>query len=139
MGKDKWFWMPHTGHFILGHRCRFHLNTYVNGYIISTVGELWNDRIIREIHAGIYDPQWLLKNEHLKGDYFDTAYFNKFGFEEIACGIKYETMVFSAEKSTVQCCPYIISAGSDIDLAGYNDAGEAYKGHLRLCKQYDKK
>ena len=32
--------MPHAGHFICGARCQFKLNTYVNGYIISTVGEL---------------------------------------------------------------------------------------------------
>jgi hypothetical protein len=35
-----WIWMPHAGHFICGHLCEFKLNTYVNGYIISTVGEL---------------------------------------------------------------------------------------------------
>lgn len=41
MSKDKWIWMPHAGHFICGHKCRFKLNTYVNGYIVSTVGELY--------------------------------------------------------------------------------------------------
>lgn len=31
--------MPHAGHFIGGNSCSFHLNTHVNGYIVSTVGE----------------------------------------------------------------------------------------------------
>jgi len=31
--------MPHAGHFCGASLCRFRLNTYVNGYIISTVGE----------------------------------------------------------------------------------------------------
>lgn len=40
MKKDRWIWMPHTGHFISGHLCKFTLNTYVGGYIVSTVGEI---------------------------------------------------------------------------------------------------
>ena len=78
--------MPHAGHFILGRECQFRLNTYVGKYIVSTVGELWNDRQIREIHASVFDPEWLKKNKHLKGDYFDAAYFKEFGFEKIGCG-----------------------------------------------------
>ena len=27
--KDKWIWMPHAGHLIVGNDCRFHLNTKV--------------------------------------------------------------------------------------------------------------
>lgn len=37
--EEKIVWMPHHGHFIGGNWCRFKLNTYVNGFIISTVGE----------------------------------------------------------------------------------------------------
>lgn len=40
MERDKWVWMPHAGHFILGHKCQFRLCTYVGKYIVSTVGEL---------------------------------------------------------------------------------------------------
>ena len=40
MKKENWVWMPHVGHFIMGHECRFRLNTYVGGYVVSTVGEL---------------------------------------------------------------------------------------------------
>lgn len=37
MKEENWVWMPHGGHFILGHMCRFRLNTYVGKYIVSTV------------------------------------------------------------------------------------------------------
>lgn len=38
--KQDWIWMPHPGHFICGYKCQFKLCTYVNGYIVSTVGEM---------------------------------------------------------------------------------------------------
>lgn len=40
--KSKWIWMPHAGHLIVGYMCRFHLNTRIEKYIISTVGEYPN-------------------------------------------------------------------------------------------------
>jgi len=138
MSKDKWIWMPHTGHLIVGNQCRFHLNTYVNGYIISTVGEWWPERSSREIHAKVHDPKWLTENIHLRGDYFDAAYFKRFGFEEIGCDRIYETMVFNAMKSKDKCCPYKMKNPSCIDFDGYNDEGDAYKGHLKMCNKYDK-
>ena len=46
---SEWLWMPHTAHFICGKECQFHLATYVNGVIVSTVGELWFDSQVREI------------------------------------------------------------------------------------------
>ena len=49
--KDKWVWMGHAGHFICGHDCRFHMATRVGKYLVSTVGELWPSRAVREIHA----------------------------------------------------------------------------------------
>jgi hypothetical protein len=39
MKKNRWVHMPHPGHFIGGPDCRFHLNTYVGKYIVSTGGE----------------------------------------------------------------------------------------------------
>ena len=139
MTKDKWIWMPHAGHFICGDRCRFHLSTYVGKYIVSTIGEMWSERGPREIHAGVYDPQWLEENKHLKGDVFDSAYMKKFGYEEIGAGRKYETMVFKAKKTTDKCCPWQMVSGNDLDADGYNDAGEAYKGHLKMCKKWSNK
>jgi len=136
--KDKWIWMPHAGHFILGNKCRFHLNTYVGKYIVSTVGELWNDADIRRIYAGIYDKEWYAKNQFKKGDNFDSAYFEKFGYEELGIERTYETMVFRAKKSEHKCCPYERIAG-EIDFDGYKSADDAYSGHLKMCKKWANK
>lgn len=139
MKKSKWIWMPHAGHFICAKDCRFFLNTYVGKYIVSSVGELWLERGSREIHAKVYDPIWLQKNIHLNGDVFDYAYMNKFGYEEVGCGRKYETMVFRAKKSKDKCCPYEIIVSKNVDSEGYNIAEDTYKGHLKMCDKWSKK
>jgi hypothetical protein len=135
--KKDWVWMPHAGHFICSKDCEFKLNTYVNGYIVSTVGEMWPERAVREIHAQVHNPEWLSQNRHLRGDDFDSAYMKKFGYEEIGYGRKYETMVFKAKKSKHKCCPYEMVSGSEIDSDGYNKPEDAYAGHLKLCNKYD--
>jgi hypothetical protein len=139
MKKDRWVWQPHPGHFICSRWCRFKLNTYVGGYLVSTVGEMWLERGSREIHAKIYDPAWYAENVHRKGDDFDHEYMKKFGYEEIGCGRKYETMVFKARKSGHQCCPYEADVTHDVDMQGYNDAAAAAKGHLALCEKWSKR
>lgn len=131
--------MPHPGHFICAHNCRFHLNTYVGKYIVSTVGELWPERGSREIHAEVHDPQWLAENVHLKGDYFDVAYMKKFGYEKVGCDRKYETMVFRAIKSNNKCCPYCIDVSDEFDFRGYNKDEDAVRGHMMLCKKWSRK
>lgn len=138
MKKDKWIWMPHAGHFILGDKCKFHLNTYVGTYIVSTVGELWNDQAIRRITAGIQDKEWYAQNHQLLGDNFDAAYFNKFGYEKLGAWGTYETMVFKARKSKNKCCPYEIIACEDIECERYDDPEKARAGHMKLCKKYAK-
>ena len=101
-----WIWMPHPGHFICSSQCRFIMNTCVGKYIVSTVGEWWPDRGQREIHAKIYDPAWFAEHHALLGDNFDREYKKKFGYEDIGCDRKYETMVFKSRKSGHKCCPY---------------------------------
>lgn len=110
--------MPHSGHLIVGSDCRFHLNTYVDGYIISTVGEWWPERRAREIHAQIHDP--------------------KFDYEEIGAGRKYETMVFKAKKSNNKCCAYTASNWEALYFDGYNAAYEAVEGHYKMCEEWAK-
>lgn len=139
MKKDKWIWMPHAGHFICGNDCRFHLCTYVGKYIVSTVGELWPDRAVQEIHAQIRDAKWYQENKNLKGDEFGTQYFSRFGWQEIGYGRTYETMVFKAKKSDNGCCPYEIADCTELDASGYNDPTDAYKGHIYLCKKWSEK
>lgn len=112
MKKEKWFWMGHAGLLRVSDSCRFHLNTYVGKYIVSTVGE--------------YVPSYKLP---------DVG--RKIGLNRL-----YETMVFKACKtkdSTIKCCPYEVLDYMDIDFAGYNTAEEAQKGHLRLCQKWSVK
>ena len=107
--KENWVWMPQCGHFIGGSSCRFHLNTYVGGYIISTVGE--------------YAPH---------GESFGN--FVALGIDRL-----YETMVFEAnreQEADAQCCPWTIDVSKEVDMEGYNDPALAYKGHLKLCRKW---
>ena len=133
MNKNKWIWMPPAGHFILGNRCQFRLNTYVGKYIVSTVGEYLPDEGIREI---------LNKTRNLElqgmGDEREADFLKKNGWEKVGYNRKYETMVFKAKKSNFKCCPFTIKLG-EIEMNGYNDAESAYRGHLKMCNKYAKK
>lgn len=111
MSREDWIWMPHAAHFICGYRCMFRLATYVNGVIISTVGEQvdsWSD--------------------------YDKGIFQDVGFER-----KYEAMVFKAKKSGNRCCPYrIVDPGNPLDFRAYKSNGMAMRGHYLLCEKWDK-
>lgn len=136
MSKADWIWMPHAGHFICGHDCRFRLNTYVNGYIVSTVGEYWPDRQIRLIKA-----QVRMIEIPGRGDEWDRNYFKKLGYEQIGYDRLYETMVFKAKKAEHNlCCPFIADhdAESMEQFGSYNTAEDAYKGHIEICEVMDK-
>ena len=149
MSKQDWIWMGHPGHLCIAHWCRFHMNTYVNGYIISTVGEHFPPADVRRIyltsrqnfpHLGD-DRKRLSKEEYesacqLQGDAFDQWYLQKFGFEEIGLNRLYESMVFKAEKSDLTCCPWTI-CGDDVDMEGYMTVDGAFKGHYDLCEKWD--
>jgi hypothetical protein len=154
-----WIWMPHAGHLCIAYMCRYHLNTYVNGYIVSTVGEYLPPydalRILLETRIRYpklsFDADGnLIRDEipedlrekilALKGDAFEGAYLKVFGFEELGLNRTYETMVFKAEKNedaSSQCCPWRAS-GSCLDMEGYNDAVSAYQGHIELCEKWAK-
>lgn len=131
--RANWEHMPHAGHLIIGQDCRFHLNTKVGKYIVSTVGEYFPDEGIREIFA---------KSRRVKlegmGDARRADYMRKIGYEDIGLDRKYETMVFRAQKSERDCCPWEMKSPSNIDMRGYNDPGEARKGHIAMCRKYAK-
>lgn len=130
--RKDWVWMPHPGHFICAFDCRFRLNTRVGDYIISTVGEMFPDYRIREITAQVLD----IKLTGL-GDDRDRDYMKKIGYEEIGYNRKYETMVFYAQEGEVDCCPWRADTDKgEVDMEGYNDPTDAYKGHLELCEKY---
>ena len=123
-------YMPHPGHFICAKNCRFFLNTYINGYIVSTVGEMVPDSIVRAIYRKSRG-----RETTLQGD----AEEREFGFEEIGCDRLYETMVFKAKKSKHRCCPWEMCGGDNLDFNGYNNAVKAYRGHLKMVNKYQRK
>lgn len=153
-----WVFMPHAGHLCISHMCRFHLNTYVNGFIVSTVGEYLPPidclKILLESRIRfpklIIDDEGKVKSEaipeeiknkllSLKGDYFELAYLKTFGYEELGLNRTYETMVFRAKKNddpTSQCCPWAQN-GDSLDMEGYNDPSSAYQGHMNMCYKYE--
>lgn len=139
ISKEKWKWFGSAGHFICAHLCRFHLTTQVGKYLISTVGEMWQEEAVRRIFAKIRDREWLRKNKHLKGDYFDVAYMKRFGFEKIRCDRLYETMVFKADKvcKIKECnCGIPSINGHELDFLPANTSGEAAQNHMSLCEKY---
>ena len=139
---DEWKWYGNAAHFICGSSCRFHMVTLVAKYIVSTVGQYWPERSVREIHASIHDSQWFSINRVLQGDDFDNAYMKKFGYEEIGYNRTFETMVFIAGKPCMykSChCGLPSIDPSEKEFAGFNNAGDATKGHYKLCKKWASK
>lgn len=117
--------MPHAGHFICGHMCQFHRNTYVNGYIVSTVGE--------------YTPHHVFKKRGGERVLETRSDRDAFAFEELGYGRLYETMVFKAIRAPAnerQCCPWRHESGENIDFEGYNDAALANAGHEEMVAKW---
>lgn len=161
MNKEEWIWMPHAGHFCGGNECRFRLNTYVNGYIVSTVGEYLppldtlkslveiknkhgkfeideKGKLTRKTYMTPEEMEFFMS---LKGDALENAYLYYFGYYEIGLGRTYETMVFLAKKqddSNYQCCPWI-AHGDFLILKEYTDAVSAFQGHMTICEEFSKK
>lgn len=129
---DDWVWMPHAGHFIGSNYCRFHLATYIHGYLISTVGEYFPSDGVREIICQT-------RGIHLegRGEEREEDFLNKVGFEKIGYDRTYETMVFKAKLlDEHSCCPYRAEDLIDVDFAGYNDPADAYLGHIKMCRKW---
>lgn len=153
MSRDKWIWMPHAGHFICAKWCRFVLNTYVNGYIVSTVGELLLPESERRgilesrvsMGLGVYSKEEIetfKKVLEFKGDAFDDVYIPLLGFEDIGFRSKYETMVFLAKRADdgEECCPWRADFGaSDFKTEHYDTARDAREGHYEICDEFDEK
>lgn len=130
---DKWVWMGHAAHFILGHQCRFHLATYVGDFIVSTVGEYLPDSAVRKILWETRRPGVPLK----RGDAGEAQYLEELGFEEIGYGRTFETMVFRAVAAPWDgCCPWRVADHSELDVRGYMTAADALYGHMDLCQEW---
>lgn len=105
---EKWKWYGMPGHLIVGDRCVHHLCTEVGQYLISTVGE--------------YRP------DHKKDR------------EEVGCGRFFETYVFKLGRKFKRCsCGCGVPTPSDmceIDSLPANDAINADKNHMKMCRKY---
>jgi hypothetical protein len=131
-----WEWFGHVGHLIVGQWCRFHLCTKVGPWLVSTVGEYVPDEAVREISCqsrGI-----VLEG---RGDDRLADYMRKVGFEDIGAGRKYETMVFrlGTERCSVASCACGMpqpSSWNELDGDGYNNAGDARRGHMAMCERW---
>lgn len=71
-------YMPHPGHFICSQYCRFFLNTYVNGYIVRTVGEYVPSEAVREAFA--QSRGFILEG---RGDARESDYIKKSGTNKL--------------------------------------------------------
>jgi len=108
MGASEWIWMPHAAHFIAANRCQFRLATYVNGVIVSTVGE--------------YRPG-------------DEGALRTIGLDRRYETMVFKALPADDE---CDACPYRIAVeAGEIDFEGYNTAGAAYDGHLAMCRKWE--
>jgi hypothetical protein len=133
--KSEWRWFGDAGHLIVGHDCRFHLCTKVGPWLISTVGKYFPDESLREITARIRGI--ILEG---KGDERRSDFLRKIGYEEIGADRLYETMVFRAgtpcDAEGCHCGMPIPDEFAELDFAGYNEAGEATRGHMDMCEKW---
>ena len=139
MTPTTWEWFGHAGHLIVGQDCRFHLCTLVGRYLVSTVGEYLPDSNVRETLAGCRGIT--LEGQ---GDARRADWMRKVGWEQVGCDRKYETMVFEVTKArcrtaTCGCGMPEVKSWSEVDFHGCNNAGEAWRAHLRLCKKWARK
>ena len=113
--------------------CRFHVATYVGRYIVSTVGECVPDAPTREIDATSRGLVLRGIGEERRTDWLEQCGYYKLGPNRI-----YETMVFTAKKQD-GCCPWRVSSLRELDMRDYNNATDAYRGHLALCAKWGAK
>lgn len=121
-----WRWFGFSGHLIVGRWCRFHLATQVGQYLVSTVGQYVHPRHGGDSEQG--DAAWLKDNPN---------------GEEIGYDRTYETMVFhTGEPCKTDGCGCGMPVPDDwgeLDSQGYNNPGDATRGHLVMCETWAKK
>lgn len=112
--ESEWEWFGLAGHFICADRCQFHMTTKVGNVLVSTIGQYYQNREDKEMTA-------------------------------IGCDRFFETMVFTAGErckiDTCQCNMPTIdwdAPGFEGAFEGYQTAGEATKGHMRMCHEWAK-
>ena len=133
--RKNWEWFGVPGHLIVSQDCRFHLCTLVGPWLVSTVGEWLPD----STSWHIYSDSRGVTIEGL-GDARRADFLNKVGFIEIGAGRKYETMVFATtgERCTAPDCNCglpVVADWSELDTDGYNERGDAHRGHYAMCEK----
>lgn len=131
--ESEWKWFGNAGHLIVGHDCRFHMCTMIGDIMVSTVGQYLPAEGVCEILATSRG-----KPLEGRGDARRADWLEKFGYEEIGAGRTFETMVlrvlpgvFCIAPNCGCGMPTIIP--SELETDGYNTAGEATGGHMRMC------
>lgn len=115
-----WKWFGFPAHFICAQWCRFHMATQIGDYIVSTVGQYIHPR--HSMGSERAEAKW--RQQHPNG-------------EEIGVDRFYETMVFKAGPvcASASCgCGLPEISGHELDFKGYQNAGEATRGHMEICK-----
>ena len=135
---ETWEWFGSAGHLIVGQDCRFHLATLVGPWWVSTVGEWLPDSGSWDIYA---DRKGGIPIG-LRGDERRNWFLKNVGSVEIGAGRKYETMVFRAdpehrcEQEECNCGQPDVLEWGEIDSDGYNERGDAQRGHYAMCKRW---
>ncbi len=106
---NSWVWLPHPAHFIGSDECRFRLATVVG-------------RKKKYIVSTV-------------GEYYTEGRLERLGADENSY---YETYVFEAIKSNISCCKYKIQVEKQVDGIRCENAKEANKNHIKMCKKWDK-
>ena len=129
---ETWEWFGSALHLIVGHDCRFHLGTLVGPWVVSTVGEWLPDSSSWDIYAE--SAGVTLRG---RGDDRRNQFLREVGYVEIGAGRKYETLVFRATGERCdrdECrCGHPEWSGSELDSDGYNERGDAQRGHYAMC------
>lgn len=107
IASENWKWLGHAGHFIGSRECRFHLNTQVGNWLISTVGEWHPNPDKPKVPIGSFDM------------FYETMVF-RLGRKACHCGCGARDPVNWIEE----------------DGTRYKTAAEATEGHLRMCNRY---
>lgn len=105
---EKWKWQGWAGHSIGNRPCRFHLNTVIGKYIVSTIGDYPSGDIEAE----------------------DPSHSNS--------GRLYETMVFKSmycDNIKCSCKGYVAEDFAELTSVGYNSLGDANAGHMTMCEK----
>lgn len=134
--QSEWRWFGKAAHLIVGNDCRFHLATLVGDFMVSTVGEYIPDAPVREILA---ESRGIVLEG--KGDYRRASWMKQAGVEQIGFNRTYETMVFRVRLGDVcevaDCmCGLPQIEPTELDMDGYNSAGDAQAGHYAMCEKW---